>query len=71
MKVHSTTEQDFPIAQSIEGAHKIGCHHVVTSKNGTKAASVGFGGEVKIWLYESGMWIEDQKINRGCCCCFF
>ncbi|PGH05623.1 ribosomal protein L32 [Polytolypa hystricis UAMH7299] len=64
LKVHSTGEADFPIAQSIDKAHKIGCHHVVTSESGIRAASAGFGGEVKVWQYESGMWIEDVKVNQ-------
>lgn len=63
LKVHSTTEPDFPVAQSIQGAHKIGCHHVVTSGNGVKAASVGFGGEVKIWAYRDAMWVEDGAVT--------
>ncbi|KAL1957898.1 hypothetical protein VTO42DRAFT_5463 [Malbranchea cinnamomea] len=63
LKVHSTAEADFPIAQSIEKAHKIGCHHIVTNGNGTRAVSVGFGGEVKIWAYDNGMWTEDAKLD--------
>ncbi|KAH8770083.1 putative meiotic recombination protein Ski8/Rec14 [Diaporthe sp. PMI_573] len=41
----------FPISQSLS-AHKLGCHHVATAprgSNGTVAASVGFGGDIKIW----------------------
>lgn len=63
LKVHSTTEPDFPVAQSIQEAHKIGCHHIVTSGNGIKAASVGFGGELKIWAYQDSMWVEDGAIT--------
>jgi superkiller protein 8 len=29
--------------------HKLGCHHIAVSRNGKIAASVGFGGDVKIW----------------------
>jgi superkiller protein 8 len=61
LKVHNTTEPDFPIAQSVEDAHKIGCHHVVTSRSGTKAVSVGFGGEIKAWLFQDGIWVEDRE----------
>ncbi|KAK2747576.1 hypothetical protein FQN55_004930 [Onygenales sp. PD_40] len=64
LKVHSTTEQDFPIAQSIEGAHKIGAHHLATSKNGSRLASVGFGGEVKVWSFAEGMWREDAGVRQ-------
>ena len=63
LKVHSTTEADFPIAQSIENAHKIGCHHLSASQDGTRAVSVGFGGEVKMWSYENGVWTEDAKLS--------
>jgi superkiller protein 8 len=52
--------------QTLNGAHKLGCHHIVTSRNGKYAASVGFGGEVKIWsTAESGEWAEEGKIVEG------
>jgi superkiller protein 8 len=57
--VHSTTDPDFPLAQSIDGAHKVGCHHVVTNGNGSKAVSVGFDGEIKVWSCHNGTWSED------------
>ncbi|KAI1935547.1 Ski complex subunit Rec14 [Ophidiomyces ophidiicola] len=63
LKVHSTTESDFPIAQSIENAHKIGSHHIVISGNGLRAASAGFNGEVKLWTYEDGMWRDDTSVD--------
>ncbi|KAL2011823.1 hypothetical protein VTN00DRAFT_4541 [Thermoascus crustaceus] len=63
LKVHSTTEPDFPLAQTVDGAHKVGCHHVVTSGNGVRAASVGFGGETKIWSFKDGGWVEDGKLS--------
>ena len=62
LKIHSTADPDFPLQQTIEGAHKLGCHHVATSKNGSKAASAGFGGEVKIWGIEDGKFTEVGKI---------
>lgn len=62
IKVHSTTDEDFPIAQVLKDAHKLGCHHVVTDGSGTKAASVGFDGKVKVWKYEEGKWNEDGEI---------
>lgn len=52
--------------QTLNGAHKLGCHHIVTSRNGKYAASVGFGGEVKIWsTTEAGEWAEVGKIVEG------
>jgi superkiller protein 8 len=66
IKVHSTTSPDIPLAQTLTGAHKLGCHHIVTSRNGRKAASAGFGGEVKIWgISESGEWASEGKIEDG------
>ncbi len=63
LKVHSTIEPDFPLLQSIDGAHKIGCHHIVASKDGGKVASVGFGGEVKVWaMNEQDQWVEEGQI---------
>ena len=52
--------------QTLNGAHKLGCHHIVTSRNGKYAASVGFGGEVKIWsTAEAGEWAEVGEIVEG------
>ncbi|KGQ02136.1 ribosomal protein L32 [Paracoccidioides lutzii Pb01] len=73
LKVHSTTptptgtgtETDFPIAQSIEAAHKIGCHHLATSADGTRFVSVGFGGEVKLWSFVDGMWVEEGGVKES------
>jgi superkiller protein 8 len=66
IKIHSTTSSDIPLTQEIKGAHKLGCHHIVTSHNGRVAASVGFGGEVKIWkISEEGEWVEGGKIEDG------
>ncbi|CRG85593.1 Meiotic recombination protein rec14 [Talaromyces islandicus] len=64
LKVHSTADADFPLAQTIEAAHKIGCHHVVTSRNGQNAASIGFDGEIKIWACENGTWSEVTKLSN-------
>ncbi|KAB8075057.1 WD domain protein [Aspergillus leporis] len=63
--VHSTTDPDFPLAQSIDGAHKVGCHHVVTNGNGSKAVSVGFDGEIKVWSCHNGTWSEDVASPAG------
>jgi superkiller protein 8 len=66
LKVHSTADTDFPLAQTIEAAHKIGCHHVVSSRNGLKAASVGFGGEIKIWNNNNCEWSEETALSSMC-----
>lgn len=63
LKVYSTADADFPLAQSIDGAHKVGCHHIVTNPSGSKAVSVGFGGEVKVWSHRNGSWYEDNVIS--------
>lgn len=63
IKIYSTHEDDFPIAQVLKDAHSIGCHHIVTDHAGVTAASVGFGGELKIWKYEEGMWKAAGEIN--------
>lgn len=47
--VHSTQTSDFPLVQTITGAHKLGCHHVTASASGHILASAGFGGDVRIW----------------------
>lgn len=65
LKIHSTKEADFPIAQVLKNAHKLGCHHVVTSHDGRRAVSVGFGGEAKIWRYDEGMWKDDGEIAEA------
>jgi superkiller protein 8 len=51
----------------LSGAHKLGCHHIATSRNGLVAASVGFGGEVKVWRIEadSGEWSEAGQVVDG------
>jgi superkiller protein 8 len=57
--VHSTTQPTFPLIQSLTDAHKLGVHHICTSRHGPGlvAASVGFGGEIKIWTWkEDGKW---------------
>lgn len=63
LKIHSTTDADFPLVQVLKNAHKLGCHHVVTSLDGRRAASVGFGGEAKIWKSDDeGKWAADGEI---------
>ncbi|KAK0653354.1 Meiotic recombination protein rec14 [Lasiodiplodia hormozganensis] len=64
--VYSTTEPDFPLTQTLHDAHKLGCHHIATSANGQKAASAGFGGDVKLWaLAEDGSWKAEGSIADG------
>ncbi|KAF5641274.1 GTP-binding protein beta subunit [Fusarium tjaetaba] len=67
LHVHDTTDPSFPLKQSISDAHKLGCHHVCTSRNGNVAASAGFGGEVKIWKVDSdtGEWSLDGEITES------
>ncbi|KAF2732455.1 WD40 repeat-like protein [Polyplosphaeria fusca] len=61
--VHSTTAADFPLVQSLDGAHKLGIHHLVTSKEGNRAASAGFEGKVKTWRpTEEGIWELEGEI---------
>ncbi|MCJ1412844.1 superkiller [Ptychographa xylographoides] len=62
LKVHSTTNPDYPVKQTLERAHKLGCHHLATSKNGTKLASAGFDGEVKVWAVQDELWTEEGTI---------
>lgn len=56
--VHDTTDPSFPLKQSIPDAHKLGCHHICTSKTGKVAASAGFGGEICLWQLnqDTGEW---------------
>ncbi|KAL9102602.1 MAG: hypothetical protein Q9163_002282 [Psora crenata] len=62
VRIHSTTDPTFPLVQTLEQAHPLGCHHLTSSKNGQVAASVGFGGEVKVWKNSNGVWSERRKI---------
>lgn len=67
LKVYSTLSSDFPEIQTLEGAHKLGCHHVAASGNGRRFASVGFGGEVKLWANQSeegqAKWAEEGTLK--------
>ncbi|KAF5580226.1 GTP-binding protein beta subunit [Fusarium subglutinans] len=65
LHIHDTTDASFPLKQSISDAHKLGCHHVCTSRNGNVAASAGFGGEVKIWKVDNdtGEWSLNGEIT--------
>ncbi|KAG5953332.1 hypothetical protein E4U53_005978 [Claviceps sorghi] len=65
LHVHDTTDPTYPLKQSISNAHKLGCHHICTSRNGKVAASAGFGGEVKLWALDqdTGEWSSSGEIT--------
>ncbi|KAI1354223.1 WD40 repeat-like protein [Xylaria sp. FL0043] len=66
--VHATNQDSFPLVQSLSGAHKLGCHHLAVSRSGKIAASVGFGGDVKIWkVSEStpGQWESFGELDAA------
>ncbi|PWY81772.1 WD domain protein [Aspergillus heteromorphus CBS 117.55] len=63
LKVHSTTGADFPLVQSLDGAHKVGCHHVVTNGKGSRAASIGFGGDILVWSCRDDIWSKDEAAS--------
>jgi superkiller protein 8 len=48
----------------LKDANPLGCHHLATSRDGTKAVSVGFGGETNIWRYGEGMWIPEGELRE-------
>jgi superkiller protein 8 len=62
IKVHSTSDTEFPLVQSIDDAHEIGCHHIVTDAKGSRAISAGFDGKIKAWSCQDGYWAADQKV---------
>lgn len=67
--IHADTAEDenpYPLVQTLEKVHKLGCHHVSASLDGRVAASVGFGGELKVWeCAEDGEWKEKGLISVG------
>ncbi|KAI8201700.1 GTP-binding protein beta subunit [Colletotrichum sp. SAR 10_76] len=72
LHVHNTADPAIPITQSISGAHKLGCHHICTSRDGRVAASAGFAGELKVWVVDkdTGEWklhseVTDQNSKAG------
>ncbi|KAI3530999.1 WD repeat domain-containing protein [Colletotrichum filicis] len=66
LHIHDTADPTIPITQSISGAHKLGCHHICTSRNGLVAASAGFAGEVKIWAInkDTSEWKLHSEITN-------
>jgi superkiller protein 8 len=65
LHVHDTTDPSFPLKQSISNAHKLGCHHICASRNGKVAASVGFGGDLKLWTWnaDTAEWSSSGEIT--------
>lgn len=63
-----STEEEipYPLVQTIEKAHNLGCHHICTNLDGNIAASVGFsGGDVKLWECngDTGEWSEKGSLG--------
>ena len=59
--------------QTLDKAHSLGIHHLVTAREdkARRAASAGFEGKVKIWTQnEDGVWTEYGEIVGGYALCF-
>nr|OQO30676.1 hypothetical protein B0A51_01951 [Rachicladosporium sp. CCFEE 5018] len=66
IKIHSTAtgtqlhadsaveENPFPLSQTLEKAHALGCHHVCAAAEGKVFATSGFEGDVKVWEVKDG-----------------
>ncbi|KAF2872483.1 WD40-repeat-containing domain protein [Massariosphaeria phaeospora] len=67
IRIYSTTDPEFPLVQTLEGAHPLGIHHLATAKESPKAASAGFEGKVKAWgSDESGEWrLEGEIVDQN------
>ncbi|KAL2133410.1 hypothetical protein VTI74DRAFT_2411 [Chaetomium olivicolor] len=67
LRVHSTTDPTFPLQQTLDNAHKLGCHHVCTARGGLGqvAASVGFGGEIKVWRLSGNSNNSNNHASSG------
>jgi superkiller protein 8 len=66
LKVHSTVEPDYPLRQTLVGAHPLGCKFVASSNNGRRFGSVGFGDDIAIWtMNDEGEWSEEGRITGG------
>jgi hypothetical protein len=71
INVYDTTKPEFPVIQTLDKAHPLGIHHLVTAKEdkARRAASAGFEGKVKIWCQtEDGEWVEDGEITGQFTC---
>lgn len=63
INVYDTTQPKFPIVQTLDKAHALGIHHLVTAREAKCTASAGFEGKVKIWTQdEDGVWSLDGEI---------
>lgn len=65
--IHADSTEDenpYPLVQTLEKVHPLGCHHICTSLDGKLAASVGFAGDLKLWQNdeESDEWREKGQI---------
>ena len=63
IKIYATNDAEFPLAQTLNDAHNLGCHHLTTSRNGKFLASTGFSGETKIWACDDGLWSQQGTIE--------
>ncbi|KAF2794339.1 WD40 repeat-like protein [Melanomma pulvis-pyrius CBS 109.77] len=63
IRIYTSDQPDFPLVQTLDSAHALGIHHLVTAKESNRAASAGFEGKVKLWSSdEEGIWTEDGEI---------
>ena len=61
--MHATsTGTEFPLTQTFEKAHKLGCHHLAISANGLKLASAGFEGQAKLWTFQDDKWTSAGEV---------
>lgn len=57
-------ERPYPLAQTLDKVHPLGCHHICASLDGMTAASAGFRGELKVWSHGAdGQWILKGEIK--------
>ncbi|KAM3420843.1 hypothetical protein BST61_g4083 [Cercospora zeina] len=66
--IHADSTEDenpYPLVQTLEKVHSLGCHHICTSLDGRVAASVGFSGDLKLWRHDedANEWQEKGQIN--------
>ncbi|KAK1065601.1 Ski complex subunit Rec14 [Friedmanniomyces endolithicus] len=56
-------EHSYPLVQTLEKVHLLGCHHIRTSLDGRIAASAGFKGELRIWKCSAlGHWSSAGEV---------
>jgi len=60
--IHADTADDehpYPLVQTLEKVHPLGCHHICSSLDGKVAASAGFNGELRVWACGDDMqWVK-------------